>query len=356
MSEPNSIVVNNRAIPFEVTRLDIHDVIYYAENPRINYLVSTHEGTVTQAVIEKKLQALDATKDLIKDIEDNGGLLEEIVVLGSEVVEGNTRLAAFRRLNDKHPEDPRWKLIPSKVLQGEVSEQELFLILGTFHVKGKTEWSAYEKAAYIHRMVNGLNCTPQKVAQQLRLHTGTVEAILQAYQTMTTSFLPAATANSDDYETQDALRKYSYFEAFYRQKDLAKRAADTPEFVNEFCTWVRRGVFPTGASVRADLPKVLKVKQARKVFLNCVDADPECALEEAKAVLDEAKPEVAEPFYRKVKEFQNLVRDTAPVEVREEIEQGGSRGSARKTVLLQCLRTLRRFCKDVGIVEEQQSK
>lgn len=353
MTDKNSIVVNNRAIPFEVTRLDIHDINYYAENPRINYLIRTHEGTVTQAVIEKKLQALDATKDLIKDIEDNGGLLEEIVVLGTDVVEGNTRLAAFRRLNDKHPEDPRWKHIPSKVLQGNVSEQELFLILGTFHVKGKTEWSAYEKAAYIHRMVSELDCTPHKVAQQLRLHAGTVEAILNAYQTMTAKYLPIATANSDDFGTQEELHKYSYFEAFYRQKDLAKRAADTPKFVDEFCTWVRKDVFPTGASVRSDLPKVLKVKQARKVFLNCVDSDPTCALEEAKAVLDEAKPEVSEPFYVKVREFQNLLRETAPVEVREGIEQPGTSGSSRKTVLLQCLRTYRRFCKDVGIVEEQ---
>lgn len=353
MSEPNSIVVNNRAIPFVVARLDINKVNYYAENPRINYLVSTHEGPVTQTVIEQKLQDLGATKDLIKDIEDNGGLLEEVVVLGSDVVEGNTRLAAFRRLSHKHPDDPRWKHIPAKVLQGEVSEQELFLILGNFHVKGKTEWSAYEKAAYIHRMVNELSCTEQEVAQQLRLRTGTVEAILQAYQTMTSSYLPVATAHADDYETQDALRKYSYFEAFYRQKDLAERAADTPEFVEQFCTWVQKDVFPTGASVRSDLPRVLKVKQARKVFLNCIDTDPECALEEAKAVLDAAKPEVSEPFYKKVKEFQNLLREAAPAEIREDIEQGGTSGASRRTVLLQCLRTFRRFCKDVGVVEEQ---
>lgn len=322
---------------------------YYAENPRINYIISTHDGEVTQEIIEQKLLALDTTKDLVKDIEENQGLIEEVLVIGDEVVEGNTRLAVYRRLAKKHPNEPRWKTIPAKVLSSEIRPQELFFILGTFHIKGKNEWSAYEKAAYIHRMVRELDYSSQDVAKQLGHQANTVEAMLKSYETMRDIYLPQATKDSDDFETQDALRKYSHFEAFYRQKDLAQRARETPLFVEEFCEWVIADVFPKADSVRSELPKILNNKRASKTFYALVDTEPEVAFEEAELVLHESKPEQMDPFYIGVKEFRDLLQNASVEEIKADLEADGPRARACRDQLKRCHKEFGRFCHLLGL-------
>lgn len=337
-----------REIEFETAALEIATLRYYVENPRINYILTTHQGPVTQELIQQKLLELDTTKNLLRDVLENKGLIEEVLVCGGEVVEGNTRLAVYRRLHAKYPDDPTWSTIPAKVLLGEVSPEELFFILGTFHIRGKTEWGAYEKAAYIDRMVNELHEQPAQVAKQLGHQPNTVEAILKAYKAMSDVFLPMLPPSSDGFETQDALRKYAYFEALYRQKELTRTAEATPGFVGTFADWVRLGVFPKAADVR-ELPKILGHKRAKDVFLATIDEDPEAAYNEAMLKLNEAKPEKVDPFYKEVRRFRDMIRETAPHEVKVELEQSNSAGRARKTELLRCLKEFRRFCEDVGI-------
>jgi hypothetical protein len=345
----HTISVRGRQIPFELKRLSIYELRFYADNPRINYIISSHDGDVTQETIEHKLLALDTTKDLVKDVEENEGLIEEILVIGDEVVEGNTRLAVYRRLASKHPGDPRWTHIPAKVLSSDIKPADLFFILGTFHIKGKNEWSAYEKAAYIHRMVRELEYTPQEVARQLGHQANTVEAMLKAYETMRDSFLPKATKGADEFETQDALRKYSYFEAFYRHKELAQRAKETPRFMEEFSDWVLWDVFPKAECVRSELPKILKNKRAQKTFYELVDSDPEVAYEEAELVLHEHKPEQMDPFYIGVKVFRDLLRDAPVEEIKTNLTTDGPRAKACYEQLKRCHKELERFCRSVGV-------
>lgn len=345
----NSISVRGREIPFEFKVLGIDGLRYYADNPRINYIISTHEGEVTQEIIEHKLLALDTTKELVKDIEENQGLIEEILVIGDEVVEGNTRLACYRRLAKKYPGEARWQSIPAKVLSPGIDPGDLFFILGTFHIKGKNEWSAFEKAAYIHRMVNELKCSTYEVAKQLGHHAGTIEAMLRAYETMSNIYLPLAATDVDDFETQDALRKYGYFEAFYRQKDLAQRAKDTPRFVEDFCGWVLQDVFPKAECVRNELPKILNNKRAQKVFYDLADSEPELAYEEAELVLHERKPEQMDPFYKGVKDFRDLLQEAPVEEIKADLEADGPRAKACREQLKRCHKELERFCRSVGV-------
>jgi hypothetical protein len=347
----NTITVQGREIPFEHRVLDIHQLRYYPDNPRINYIISTHaaDGPVSQETIEQSLLLLETTKDLVRDIEENGGLLEEILVIGNEVVEGNTRLAVYRRLARKFPNDPTWRHIPAKVLSADIQPTELFFILGTFHIKGKNQWSAYEKAAYIHRMVRKLDFSAAEVAHLVGHHAGTVEAMLKAYESMRDIYLPAATREADELETQEALRRYSYFEAFYRTKDLAQRAGQSPQFVHDFSDWVLRDVFPKAEVVRSELPKILGNKRALQVFTDMVDSEPEDAFEEAQNVLYETKPEKVDPFYKAVNEFRSLLRATSPEHIKSEIADGRPGSKPRRTELLRCFRDLKGFCRAVGL-------
>lgn len=347
----DTITVQGREIPFELRNLDIYQLRYYAENPRINYIISTHahDGPVSQEVIEQSLLALDSTKDLVRDIEENEGLLEEILVIANEVVEGNTRLAVYRRLAKKFPGEPKWRQIPAKVLSADIRPTELFFILGTFHIKGKNAWSAYEKAAYIHRMVRQLNFSPAQVAHLVGHHAGTVEAMLKAYESMRDIYLPAATREADEFETQDALRKYSYFEAFYRTKDLAHRAEQSPQFVHDFSDWVLKDVFPKAEVVRSELPKILGNKRAQRLFTDLADSDPEAAFEEAENVLYETKPEKVDPFYKTIREFRELLRATPPDQIKSEIAISDPGGRPRRTELMRCFKDFKGFCKAIGL-------
>lgn len=345
----NTISIQGREIPVSLSRIDINQLRFYPDNPRINYIISTHDGEVTQEVIEAKLLSLDSTKDLLKDIEENQGLLEEILVLKNEVIEGNTRLAIYRQLARKHMNDPRWETIPCKLLPADTKDEELFFILGTFHIKGKNEWSAFEKAAFIHRMIRELNYSEKDMAKQFGHHVGTISAITKAYETMRDKYLPMATKDKDDFEVQDALKKYSYFEVLYHQKDLAKRANETPQFIDSYCDWVYKDVFKKAEAVRDTFPKVLNSKLASRCFFEMVDTEPEEAFYEAVMVLTESKPEQVDPFYRGVKTFRDLLAKAPVDEIKADLETDGPRAKACRISLVKCRKDIINFCKRLGL-------
>lgn len=342
MAKKETITVKGREISYEIKDVDIYSLEYYKENPRINYIISKHPPEkVTQEFIEQELLKLDTVKERIKDLEENKGLLDEVYVLGNKVVEGNTRLCAFRRLYKKYPDDTRWKFIKARILQNDVTDDELFYILSTFHIKGKTEWDAYEKAAYIYKMIKVLNKNPEEIGKQLGKQRKTVEAMLRAYEVMSKKYL----ATIPDIElvngVRDQLKKYSYFEAFFLQKDLVKKAAETPAFLDEFVEWVKEDRFKRAQEVR-ELPKILGIKKACKVFY---ESDAEEAFDEAMHILYENKPQKVDRFYKKVREFRDLIKEAEALKIKKEIEENKN----KKAELQQCYKDLKRFCKEVGL-------
>jgi hypothetical protein len=78
-----------------------HDTLkFYPENPRVYSVL--HDGADTapsQNEIQECLQEMDHVRDLRDDIRENGGLIEPLYVKEAtlEVVEGNSRLAAYAR-------------------------------------------------------------------------------------------------------------------------------------------------------------------------------------------------------------------------------------------------------------------
>jgi len=193
-----NITVLGRQISYEIKNIDIYSIEYYPPNPRINYIISKYpKEKISQNLIEQELLKLESTKERIKDLEDNKGLIDEVYVLKNQVVEGNTRLCAYRRLCKKYPDDQRWKTIKARILHDSVTEEELFYILGIFHIKGKTEWDAYEKAAYIHKMINVLKKSPEEICKQLRMQRKTLEATLNAYDVMSEKYLSSSSSEND---------------------------------------------------------------------------------------------------------------------------------------------------------------
>jgi hypothetical protein len=336
----DNITIKGRRIEYEIKDVDIFTLEYYEDNPRINYIISkAHTNNTTQEFIEEKLLDLDSTKELIKDLEENEGLLDEIYVLGNRVVEGNRRLSAYRKLYKKLGN--KWKNIKARVLSDTVTEEELFLILGIFHIKGKKPWDAYEKASYIYKMIKTLNKTPEEIGRQIGHNKKTIEIMMKAYEVMTQKFL-SQTSNEELIGTfRDDLKKYSYFEAFFRDKDLSKRYENDPRFMDEFVEWVGSGRLSKAQDVR-DLSKILNHERSKELFY---DKSPEIALKVAMGSLYFNNPEKIDPFYKKVNEFRELIQAQSPIKMKREVKSS----VGRKNELTECYHEFKRFCKEVGL-------
>jgi len=152
----NEIVVLGERIKTRIEDLNIFELRYWKENPRVNSIIKKQygESDVSDEDLEKILLQEDHVKELIQEIRKHGGLIDEILVKDGIVLEGNSRLCAYRRLYEKakQAEDPdevkKWSLIKSKIIPSETSDEIIFTILGTWHIKGKKQWDTFEKAAY----------------------------------------------------------------------------------------------------------------------------------------------------------------------------------------------------------------
>ena len=115
--------------------------MFYLENPRLYSIIRTEGQEPTQEDIQETLSKKEHVKQLVKSIQENGGLIDPVIVLGGEniVLEGNSRLAAYRILAEKDP--IKWGKIKVKILPNNIPESSIFALLGEYHIIGKTDWA-----------------------------------------------------------------------------------------------------------------------------------------------------------------------------------------------------------------------
>lgn len=130
-----------------------HDTLkFYPENPRIYSVLHDGAGTApSQDEIQQCLQDMDHVRDLRDDIKENGGLIEPLYVKEAtlEVVEGNSRLAAYRMLAEENA--VQWETVKCAILPKAVHDSAIASLLGQLHLKGKKDWLPYEQASFLHR-------------------------------------------------------------------------------------------------------------------------------------------------------------------------------------------------------------
>lgn len=127
------------------------DLLYYVANPRVYSLLHIDGVVPEQNDFEKFFHGKDQVKKLSRRIEKNGGLLEPVLVKAAtrEVVEGNTRLAAYRLLFKKDPLS--WGRIRAHILPPSVDESSIASVLSEYHIFGKDDWATYEQANFFYR-------------------------------------------------------------------------------------------------------------------------------------------------------------------------------------------------------------
>lgn len=131
----SEITIHGKTIPCRDERLPIDSLLFLKDNPRVYSCIAELAGfddlfpAEQQQTIYDTLRKEQSVRVLIPDIRDNGGLIEPILVRADreEVIEGNSRLAAYRSLYNE-TKDNKWKYIPCRIVS-RLSDDQLAALL-----------------------------------------------------------------------------------------------------------------------------------------------------------------------------------------------------------------------------------
>ena len=330
--DQNVIVVDGSRISTEVKEMDIHDLRYWRENPRVDSIIKQRfPGGATDDQIEQALWELESVKELFQDIKKNGGLIDEILVKGDLVLEGNSRLCAYRHLYEKATTDDermQWMGIRARMIPDSTSSEAIFSILGTWHIKGKAEWKTFEKAAYISRIHRDYGKTTKEIAALLKRSEVEVKNMIETYDRMQKHGIT---------ETQDQ-RKFSAVYEVVKNREMKKLHEDKPALYDACIDAIRDGRFNRAEDVR-DLPRIVKDKKACRALL-----DERLPINEAADIAKARHPEHADTFFRTIKKATAVLEDCSAKRI-QEIKDEGSKAYELKRLY----RALSKLLKLAGI-------
>ena len=149
---PYKLIIRGKEYDVLNCYLEQSSLRFYPENPRVYSALHRDDGQrPSQEDIEEHLKEMDHVRELRDDIRENDGLIEPLYVKKAtlEVVEGNSRLAAYRLLTVENA--IKWALVKCVLLPEEVNDSAIASLLGQLHLKGKKDWSPYEQASFLYR-------------------------------------------------------------------------------------------------------------------------------------------------------------------------------------------------------------
>ena len=344
------ITIGKEAVRMEHRDVPITAIALDEDNPRLRLMRQKDPDKDMETFIK---EMKDAPK-LRKDIEENGGLRERVILKPSgkgkfKVVEGNRRRVAFGELRDKHPDDETWQTMPCRILPEDIDDKQIAILLAGEHVQGKVKWDAHEKAGQVYHMAKDLKIPHDEIATVLHVSKSTVQRILKSYTMMMERF-----RNVDNcaYENQGE-RKWSFFDELYRSKELRGMVDEDPEFGDTFSRWVGEGRLNKGAQVRL-LPKILAHPEARKAFERGRNMPEGKAFDDAMKVIETTEPEQGSDFFKLLQKLREACTDVAKV---KEILRIRNDPVARRRVL-ESYEALRDFMAlaDVEVPEDQPKR
>lgn len=260
-----NIRILRESVEYSEDYRDIDTLKFLKDNPRV-YAVTHGELDFDQKpegeqqdIIFSKLKDESSVKNLVPEIERHGGLIEPILVRldTMEVIEGNSRLAAYRILRDKgQPGD--WDMIPCHLISTLTEEQQA-AFLNQIHVKGKTQWSAYEKANFAYvRKINGWRV--DRIAQLFGESSPTIYKRINAIKLMT---------DSGDGE----MSHFSYYDVLVRNPDIDGKMKESPALRDRLFDEIRN-LGPgesqsfTAQDLRNGLPAIIKKPRVLARYVN----------------------------------------------------------------------------------------
>ena len=250
--------------------LEVESVQLDRSNPRIARFLA-HQDEVTAEDVAMALGVASPESEsgggttfhsLRESIRTNGGIIQPIIVNESPegtftVIEGNTRVAIYRELEEDDP--GKWTEIPSVVYQ-DLPPEEIDAIRLQAHLIGPRQWDPYSKAKYLHYLRNEEHMPYSTLVDYCGGRSHEVRQLIRAYVEMEKHYRPLIDEDADFDE-----KRFSAFRELQnsRIQDGIKKAKYG---LDDFADWVHKGkIDPT--HLMRKLPQVLEHDIARETFL-----------------------------------------------------------------------------------------
>jgi len=239
------LLLRNKKIPVRIAEMPQADLKFYLENPRLYSVVRSNGDEPTQDDIEEALCGMEHVKQLVQSIKDNGGLIDPVIVQGGTniVLEGNSRLAAYRLLAKQDP--IKWGSIRVRLLPGDIGESEIFSLLGEYHIIGKKDWAPYEQAGYLYRRHKVHGATVEQLATDINLGQRKIAHLIDTYQFMI------------DNKERDVDR-WSYYDEYLKSNKMNRARREYPELDDVVVSMIKSGEIARAVDVRDDLRKIVE--------------------------------------------------------------------------------------------------
>ena len=302
------IVVQNETISFTERELKVDDLQFWPENPRVysalRLKMSGEEPT--QKDIEEVMTSLENVKRLRSSIKATGGLTHPLFVRNGVVIEGNSRLAAYRLLC--RVDKIKWAKVRCNVLPEDMSDDLVFALIGSIHIDGVTEWTPFEQAGYLFRHLQKSKKPIEAIAKDCGLTPAKSKLYVKVYETML--------ANEDTDQS-----KWSYYFEMLKHGDIVTKSSNNPELnlIDTLCQKIKDGTIERANEFRV-IAKLAKANtsdanEALRAYLN-----NEESLESAVAkVSEEDKRKHARDVASKFREF--LANTNYVVQLMQEDEE-----------------------------------
>ena len=263
----NEIKILGEVIRVSNDYLSIHELKFMEDNPRVYSCIHGEPDfdnlpeVVQQERIFENLKKEQSVKNLKSEIKRHGGLMEQILVRfdTKQVIEGNSRLAVYRILHEE-TKDENWELIPCNIVSSLTEEQQI-AFLNQIHVKGKTKWSAYEKAnfAYVRKEKKW---TFKKIAGLFGESEMTIRTRVKVIETM---------RENDDTDRSH----FSYYDVLVRNGDISKEIKENKDLRKVLFERIRslgnveEGESPdfTALELREKLPVIIQKPKVLKKYI-----------------------------------------------------------------------------------------
>lgn len=237
------IVLRGRKYPVTIRYVNQSELRFYLENPRLYSLVRSEGKEPTEEEILGKLLSMEHVKRLTQSIKDNGGLIDPVIVDGESkvVLEGNSRLAAYRRLAEIDP--VKWGRIRAKILPADIDEKDVFALLGEYHIHGKKDWAPFEQAGYLYRRQTKHNIDSAALAQEIGLPKNQVIHLVSVYLFML-----------EHKETDPG--RWSYYDEYLRGRKVTNLRKDYSDLDKLIVKKIRSGEIPSAMQLRDGLKAI----------------------------------------------------------------------------------------------------
>lgn len=310
-NDEHTISIMGEEVAAHSDKRHIDELLFLPDNPRVYAAVremanfNALPDDEQQHRIYQRLLKEPSVKKLIPEIKRDGGLHDPIVVRWDtkQVIEGNSRLAAYRRLNEKSPGD--WTKIQCLIV-GKLTHDQQTRLLGQAHLRGKTDWSSYAKALFCYRWV----IEDKRDAAALHRVSGLSVKMINKYVRV----IQLMSENNDEKQSH-----FSYYDVAVSGRKISSALQNSQTLKEELLSQIKNERF-TAQELRKRLPVVIDKPKILRKFergdINLEDAhdrakisDTQRRLRRVRDGLDDIeKTEIEKLDHNELKAVQQILR------------------------------------------------